>query len=497
MIIRSSKRLFLTALAAAAVLSSFAQEIQADSASALQAFRFSSQQTPGISSFTQPAQAGSFLFPRGLMEEDSTAPQGFWQSKAVRISTVPIILFAGSASTWGERKNIRELRNRYIPTFRYHFDDYMQYVPAVAVFGLNAAGIKGKHTLKRAFFSYAFSAVIMGITVNAIKYSAKVERPDGSEANSFPSGHTANSFMNATFLHKEYGQYRHPLYSVGGYAMSTATAIGRQLNNRHWVSDVLAGAGIGILSTELGYLIAEKIYKDKGERPVLHKDPIPVDGKPSFLEMRMGFATATTKDLTGKVDGVKAKRGFNLGLEGAWFPHRNIGIGGEFAFTSFPINDDGLVIDDPDVTEISDAHYTQPMGIRYLHLGPFFSVPLPHNWFITGKALAGSSLGADGNVVLILNETWKDLLEMNEFPYLRYKPEATFSWSLGVGIQKRIARNLGIKAYANYFDSDHDFDIDIVDDVDASGKFLFKNIGQEKVRFNHFVFGLGLTAFIW
>ncbi len=69
---------------------------------------------------------------------------GFWHSKAVRISTVPLILFAGSAAVWGERQNVRELRNRYIPTFRHHFDDYMQYVPALAVFGLNAAGVKGK-----------------------------------------------------------------------------------------------------------------------------------------------------------------------------------------------------------------------------------------------------------------------------------------------------------------------------------------------------------------
>ncbi|WP_109698365.1 phosphatase PAP2 family protein [Chitinophaga deserti] len=435
---------------------------------------------------------------RSQQLNDSTLKaRGFWDSRAVNITVVPAVLFAGSAALWGERKNVRELRNRYIPTFRYHFDDYMQYVPALAVFGLNAAGVKGKNHIGRAFVSYAFSAVVMGAVVNGIKYTAKVERPDGSERNSFPSGHTANSFMNATFLHKEYGQYRHPMYSVAGYTLATGTAIGRQLNNRHWVSDVLAGAGIGILATEVGYLIADRIYRDKGARPVLHKDPIPVDGKPSFIEIRMGYAIATTKDLTGNVNGVSAKRGFNMGAEGAWFFHRNIGAGAEFAFTSFPINDDGLIITDPDVTVISDGHYTQPMGIRYLHAGPFFSIPLPKNWFITGKALAGTSLGSDGNVMLRLNPDWQELLERNDFPYLRYKPEGTFSWSAGIGIQKRISRNIGVKAYGAYFDSDHDFDIDIVDDVTDEGKFLYKNIGQEKVRFNHFTFGLGLTAFLW
>ncbi len=83
---------------------------------------------------------------RSQQLNDSTLKaRGFWDSKAVNISIVPVVLFAGSAALWGERKNVRELRNRYIPSFRHHFDDYMQYVPALAVFGLNAAGVKGKN----------------------------------------------------------------------------------------------------------------------------------------------------------------------------------------------------------------------------------------------------------------------------------------------------------------------------------------------------------------
>ena len=422
---------------------------------------------------------------------------GFWQTKAVRVTGIPIGLFAASALTWGEREEIRKFCNRYIPTFRHHYDDYMQYVPAVAVFGLNAAGIKGKHTVKRAFVSYALSAAIMGLTVNTIKYSAKVQRPSGDSRNSFPSGHTANSFMNATFLNKEYGQYRHPLYGVAAYTMSTATAIGRQLNNRHWISDVLAGAGIGILSTEAGYFIADKIFKNKGTHPPLRDNPYPINKKPSFIEMRLGFATASSRDLTRQSSEVHARRGFNLGLEGAWFFHKNFGVGGEFAFTSFPINDDHLMLPDPDIPTLTDGHYTQPMGIRYLHLGPFFSVPLPHNWFITGKIGAGSSLGAEGNVVLQIKEEYEDFFRTKELPYLRYKPEATFSWSASVGLQKRVGRNLALKLYTSYFDSDHDFSIDRLSEIDLDGKYTYQHQGTERVRFDHFAFGLALTAFIW
>ena len=274
--------------------------------------------------------------------DSAIVKDNFFKSKAVRISAVPAILLVGSAATWGIRKDVREFRNRYLPTFRYHYDDYLQYAPVATVFALNAAGVKGKHKMGRALVSYAFSAVIMASVVNTVKYTAKVERPDGSTRNSFPSGHTANSFMNATFLHKEYGQFRSPLYSVGAYTAATATAVGRELNNRHWISDVLAGAGIGILSTEVGYVIADKIFKEHGEHIKLTNNLVPVNLKPSFIELRLGYAEALSRDLTDKNSGLFAKTGFNFGLEGAWFFSKNVGIGGEFAFSSFPINDDQL-----------------------------------------------------------------------------------------------------------------------------------------------------------
>lgn len=440
---------------------------------------------------------GNSIYAQGTDTVEPSAKSNFWNSDLVQGSIAPATLFTASALTWGERKEIRKLRNRYIPTFRKHYDDYLQYVPALAVFGLNAAGIKGRHTMKRTFMSYVFSVGVMVVAVNGIKYSAKVERPSGNEFNSFPSGHTANSFMNATFLHKEYGQYRHPLFSVAGYTMATATAVGRQLNNRHWISDVLAGAGIGILSTELGYFIASKVYKEKGERAPLRNNPFPINRKPSFIEMRAGFAQATSKDLTDKSSDIYARKGFSMALEGAWFFHKNVGIGGEFAFASFPMNDDNLQFNDPDIPTVSTGHYTQPMGVRYLGLGPYFSIPLPQNWFITGKANIGSSVGAEGFVQLQLKEEYEEAFSTKELPYIRYKPEKSFGWSAGIGVQKRIARNLGIKAFGSYFDSDHDFEVDLIQSIDSNGQFLYNKLGTEKVKFNHLSFGLALTAYLW
>lgn len=423
----------------------------------------------------------------------------FWKTEFVKKTTVPVILVGATALSWPHKELIREVRNRFIPTFRYHYDDYLQYAPAVTVAALNAMNVKGKHSPKRALVSYAFSMGIMGAMVNGIKYTAQVQRPDASARNSFPSGHTAMAFMNATLLHKEYGDYRHELYSIGGYAAATATALGRGLNNRHWLPDVLTGAALGIVSTELGYLVTDQIFKNRGMNAPLRNNPIPISNKPSFLEMHLGYAKAVSKDLsTVEPDELYARSGFNFGLEGAWFFSKYVGLGAELAFTSFPINSDRIVLDQ-ELKDMSEGLYTQALGIKYLNVGPYFSYPLPNNWFITAKANAGISSGSSGNIILELNEKYETQLGRPELPYLRYKPRTTASWSAGMGIQKRIGRNTAVKLYASYFSSKHKFAIAGLEEIDDHGNYIYEPIpgNISKLNFNHVTIGLGLTAFIW
>ncbi len=64
-------------------------------------------------------------------------------------------------------------------------------------------------------------------------------------------------------LTKEYGHLS-PWVGVGAYTAATATGFMRLANDRHWFSDVLAGAGFGILVIELGYLFTDLIFKEKG-----------------------------------------------------------------------------------------------------------------------------------------------------------------------------------------------------------------------------------------
>lgn len=146
------------------------------------------------------------------------------------------------------------------PLFAAHVDNYLQFAPAVAVYGLNLAGIKGKHSLVDATGIYLLSEAIMSGTVFSVKRMTNRERPDHSGFNSFPSGHTANAFAAAEFLMQEYKDVS-PWYGYAGYTVATATGVLRMYNNKHWLSDVVTGAGVGIISTKLAYIIYPKLKK--------------------------------------------------------------------------------------------------------------------------------------------------------------------------------------------------------------------------------------------
>ncbi|MFV8328059.1 phosphatase PAP2 family protein [Flavobacterium sp. ZS1P14] len=131
-------------------------------------------------------------------------------------------------------------------------DDFSQYVPFVSVYALNAAGIKGKNNLKDRSVILVTSYIIMSASVLGLKSLTKIERPDGSSNNSFPSGHTATAFAGAEFLWQEYKD-KSIWYGISGYVVATGTGVFRIINNKHWLTDVAAGAGIGILSTKIAY----------------------------------------------------------------------------------------------------------------------------------------------------------------------------------------------------------------------------------------------------
>lgn len=167
---------------------------------------------------------------------------------------------------------VREERNENFRSFATHVDDYLQHAPALATFVLSIGGVKGKHDLANQAAIYLKSEFLMLASVYGLKKTVGEARPDSGRRNSFPSGHTAEAFVGATFLAREYG-YHTPWIGMSAYAAATAVGACRVLNNRHWLSDVLVGAGMGMLSTELVFRTHKNHWGRAGQDRAVEVDP--------------------------------------------------------------------------------------------------------------------------------------------------------------------------------------------------------------------------------
>ncbi|MFR9502928.1 MAG: phosphatase PAP2 family protein [Rikenellaceae bacterium] len=141
------------------------------------------------------------------------------------------------------------------------FDDYLQYSPIAIMWGLDAlGGIEPYHKFKQQTTILLLSALASLAVVRCTKEFVGRHRPDTGAANSFPSGHTATAFLAAEMLHQEFGDHS-AWISVAGYSLAVVTGYMRIYNERHYIGDVVAGAGIGMLCTRFAYWISPCINR--------------------------------------------------------------------------------------------------------------------------------------------------------------------------------------------------------------------------------------------
>ncbi len=168
-------------------------------------------------------------------------------------------------------------------------DDYLQYSPIAATYGLNFIGIKSKNNFRDRTIILAMSYATMGVLVTSMKYSIREKRPDSNIRNSFPSGHTATAFMGAEFLWQEYKEVS-PWIGYAGYAIALSTGYLRIYNNRHYINDVVAGACIGIISTKFAYWLYPRCFKREKNSDRIKMVALPYASKKEFgLNMHIQF----------------------------------------------------------------------------------------------------------------------------------------------------------------------------------------------------------------
>lgn len=386
----------------------------------------------------------SMVPPRPYVNDSITAKKDY----KIDITYQGLGFVAAGLLLKSRQHDFREMRNLFQKDYCEPWDNITQYAPLVATWGLHAAGVEGQSSWKRLAVSNAISAMFMASLTNTLKYTVRERRPDGSSSNSFPSGHTATAFMAATILHKEYGQTRSPWYSVAGYSMATATAVGRILNNRHWVTDVLVGAGVGIIATDLGYFVTDLLMKGKGKkRSVLKAFSSNEQQNPSFLGITVdaGMGTEQLSVSHVAVQSSTSKNyqddnhGFDLHLhlgtnvsvsmEGAYFLNNYVGLGGQIRATAIPIKatfdvnpDNYLSIEGVDkqliasyMTLIGTEAY--PMGLFDFSGGVYFSYPIFNRLRVGSKFLVGRRIITDQHVYAVAQVDVDDLrAQINSIP---------------------------------------------------------------------------------
>lgn len=195
--------------------------------------------------------------------------------------------------------------------------------PLAATWVLKAAGVKSRSKWNRLVTANALSLGIAIGTSKGLKHFVDETRPDGSDDKAFPSGHATIAFASATILAREYG-YISPWITVGSYSCASATQLLRIHHNKHWMNDLYIGAGVGMVSTNLGYYLTDLIFKEDGllvPPEVRMKDiqrVVRFNAQPSGFSF---FSGAEAGSRSFDVEGVpvKSSASMSVGADISWF----------------------------------------------------------------------------------------------------------------------------------------------------------------------------------
>ena len=149
------------------------------------------------------------------------------------------------------------------PEFKTSADEYLMWAPTASLYIMDAFKVKTKNKFYEHLIIDAGSIVVAGgVGYVMRKISGNIEEYNTHDSQ-FPSGHTTNAFRGAEIVFQELKD-SHPVLSYSGYVFASAVGVLRIYNKTHLLSEVLAGAGLGILSTKLTYLVFDKVkYKKK------------------------------------------------------------------------------------------------------------------------------------------------------------------------------------------------------------------------------------------
>ena len=251
-----------------------------------------------------------------------------------------------------------------------------QYLPLALPWGVKAFGGSTRSGWGRMAVSQGLGVGIMAGSVYLLKHAVDTPRPDASDNRSFPSGHSAWAFMGATMTARELG-WRSPWWAFGAYSVATAIAAERVVSGRHYPTDVVAGAGIGILSAQLGYIVGDMIF---GGRQIDSRSlcRISENNNLSFLSLDMGLDLPLGRVAIGRGKIVRLPA-LSAGVYGGFAIGDNWGLGVQAGLISTPIQ----------VEENYERTHVAPLNQVGFTVGPYYRLALSRRVSLSADAAGG------------------------------------------------------------------------------------------------------------
>lgn len=346
----------------------------------------------------------------------------------VQSAYVPTVFLIEGLCFTTHNGNFKDMRYKYLKSFAYDYDTYLQFTPLTITYSLKLFGLQSRSKWDELFVSTLLSYSFGWGMTKLIKHNVKSTRPDYSGANSFPSGHTTIAFINAAILSKEYKE-QYPWISILGYSCATVTGLSRVANNRHWMSDVLFGASLGCLMTELSYGLTDLWFNKKHSSSFISNTPYDdyEEIKPSFADVYLSYnrlmGTSNKGTLSNNSD-YRIHNGVSIAIEGAYFVNNHWGV-------NLRLKEDSYRFENQDIWWPRDSI----LCVNTVEIGPIYSMPL------SSRVFGGIRTGVG------FNHLRNNQLEES----IKIKEQNNFLFSSGCFINLWMERHVFVRFFADYY----------------------------------------------